>query len=118
MEPQRAQARGVTGALDSAAQRRRVESSAEAVDYELTSLVHGPRRDAARSLLLEHVRGAKPKTLLEHRYLLVEPRTPHRRGRGEHRGLIMDALGDRPAEEITTREINAMLTEQAASDVA
>lgn len=67
---------------------------------------------------LEHVRGAKPKTLLEHRYLLIEPGTPHRRGSGEHRGLIMDALGDRPAEEITTREINAMLTEQAAGGVA
>ncbi len=67
---------------------------------------------------LEQVRGAKPATLREHRYLLIEPGTPHRRGRGEHRGLIMDALGDRPADEVTTREINAMLTEQAASGVA
>jgi integrase len=67
---------------------------------------------------LEHVCGAKPKTLLEHRYLLIEPGTPHRRGRGEHRGLIMDALGDRPADEITTREINALLAEHAASGVA
>jgi len=30
----------------------------------------------------------------------------------------MDSLGDRPAEEITTREINALLTDQAASGVA
>ena len=67
---------------------------------------------------LERVRGAKPKTLLEHSYLLIEPGTPHRRGRGEHRGLIMDALGDQPANDITTREINALLAEQAASGVA
>jgi integrase len=67
---------------------------------------------------LEHVRAAKPATLREHRYLLIEPGTAYRRGRGEHRGLIMDTLGDRPAEEVTTRVINVMLTEQAARGVA
>jgi len=67
---------------------------------------------------LEHVRGAKPATLREHRYLLIEPGTPHRRGRGEHRGLIMDALGDRPADQVTTREVNALLAEQAAGGAA
>ena len=39
-------------------------------------------REVAHAYLewLEHVRGAKPSTLLDHRYLLVEPGTPHRRG--------------------------------------
>jgi integrase len=64
---------------------------------------------------VERVRGAKPATLRDHRYLLAEPGAPHRRGGGEHRGLIMAALGDRPAAEITTREINELLADVAAA---
>jgi integrase len=67
---------------------------------------------------LEHVRDAKPSTLREHRYLLVEPGARHRRGAGTHKGLIMRALGDRPAREVTTREINRLLAEIAARGVA
>jgi hypothetical protein len=55
---------------------------------------------------LERVRGAKPATLRDHRYLLAEPGAAHRRGLGVHSGLIMAALCDRPASEITTREVN------------
>ena len=67
---------------------------------------------------LEHVRDAKPSTLLDHRYLLVEPGTPHRRGTGTHGGQIMKALGDRPAAEITTREINKLLVTVASRGIA
>jgi integrase len=64
---------------------------------------------------VEQVRDAKPATLRDHRYLLAEPGTPHRRGVGTHRGLIMRALGDRAAAEVTTREINRPLADVAAS---
>jgi integrase len=67
---------------------------------------------------LEHVRDAKPATLREHRYLLAEPGTPYRRGAGAYRGLIMESFGDRPADEVTTREINAMLAKLAATGVS
>ncbi len=64
---------------------------------------------------VERVRGAKPATLRDHRYLLAEPGARHRRGLGESRGLIMAALGDRPACEVTTREVNALLTDVAST---
>jgi hypothetical protein len=35
---------------------------------------------------LERVRGAKPATLRDHRYLLAEPGAAHRRGSRSHRG--------------------------------
>jgi integrase len=63
---------------------------------------------------LERVHGAKPATLRDHRYLLAEPGSAHRRGSREHRGLIMAALGDRPAGEITTRDVNRLLADVAA----
>jgi integrase len=58
---------------------------------------------------LEDVRDAKPSTLVGHRCLLAEPGTPHKRGDRASKGLIMGALGDRPAREITTREVEAVL---------
>ncbi len=67
---------------------------------------------------LERVRGAKPATLRDHRYLLAERGTSHRRGPGAYRGLIMRALGDRPAGEVTTLEINRLLADVAATGAA
>lgn len=67
---------------------------------------------------LEDVKGAKPSTLRDHRSLLAEPGQAYRRGRGVSRGLIMAALGDRPAREITTREIEELLRSIAATGVA
>jgi integrase len=77
-------------------------------------------REVAHAYLdwLEHVRGAKPATLREHRYALTEPGTRHRRGAGAYRGLIMESFGDRPAEEVATRDVNAMLAKLAATGVA
>jgi integrase len=45
---------------------------------------------------LERLRGAKPATLRDHRYLLAEP-------------------GDRPASEITTRDVNRLLADVATT---
>jgi hypothetical protein len=64
---------------------------------------------------LERVRGAKPATLRDHRYLLAEPGAAYRRGPGVHSGLVMAALGDRPASEITTRDVNQLLADVAAT---
>lgn len=73
-------------------------------------------REVAHAYLdwLENVQDAKPTTLREHRYALSEPGTPHRRGAREFRAEIMSALGDRPAAEVSTREINALLSTIAA----
>ncbi len=67
---------------------------------------------------LEHVRDAKPATLRDHRYSLAESGARHRRGSGSHRGAIMGALGDRPAAEVTTREINRLLADIGAHGVS
>jgi integrase len=67
---------------------------------------------------LEDVKGAKPSTLRDHRCLLAEPGQTYRRGRGSSPGLIMAALGDRPAREVMTREIEDLLRAIAGTGVA
>jgi hypothetical protein len=66
---------------------------------------------------LGDVRGAKPSTLRAVRSDLAEPGIAYRRGAGETQGRIMNALGDRPAREITTREINSLLRTISATGV-
>ena len=67
---------------------------------------------------LEDIKGAKPSTLRDHRLLLAEPGTAHRRGVGASRGLVMAAVGDRPAREVTTREVEDLLRSIASTGVA
>jgi integrase len=67
---------------------------------------------------LDHVKGAKPSTLRDHRLLLAEPGQTYRRGKGTSRGLVMGALGNRPAREITTREIEDLLRAVSTTGVA
>jgi integrase len=67
---------------------------------------------------LEEVKGAKPSTLRDHRLLLAEPGQAYRRGKGAYKGLIMGALGKRPAPEITTREVEELLRAIARTGVA
>jgi len=67
---------------------------------------------------LEDIKGAKPSTLRDHRLLLAEPGTAYRRRAGASRGLVMNALGDRPAREVTTREIEDLLRSVAGTGVA
>jgi len=81
----------------------------------------GPNFREVASAWLEHLereRGAKPSTLRDYRYMLVEPGTPHRRGSGKCPGLVMKAIGDRPAEKITMREISTFLRELDATGVS
>ena len=67
---------------------------------------------------LNEVKGAKPSTLRDHRCLLAEPGQAYRQGRGSSPGLIMAALGDRPAREVTTREVEGLLRTVAATGAA
>lgn len=66
---------------------------------------------------LEDVKGAKPSTLRDHRLLLAEPGTAYRRGNGVSRGMMMAALGKRPAREVTTREVEDLLRTVASTGV-
>jgi integrase len=66
---------------------------------------------------LEDIKAAKPSTLRDHRCLLAERGQAYRRGRGSSPGLIMAALGDRPAREVTTREVDDLLRSIAGTGV-
>ena len=61
---------------------------------------------------LDYVRlekGAKPATIQDYGYLLMERGTPHRRGPGRSPGRIMHALGDRRIAKVTTGEVATFL---------
>lgn len=58
---------------------------------------------------LEHVEDAKPSTLRNYRSRLAEPGAKHRRGDGLSEGRLMAAFGDRPAIEVTPKEVAAWL---------
>ena len=58
---------------------------------------------------LEEVWGAKPSTIKDYSFLLREPGEAFKRGSGTAAGRIMKAFGDRPAAEVTTREISDFL---------
>ncbi|HVA19794.1 MAG TPA: tyrosine-type recombinase/integrase [Solirubrobacteraceae bacterium] len=77
-------------------------------------------REVAREWLhwLEHVKGAKPSTIDNYRYTLREPDVPYKRRKGTSAGHIMATLGDRPAVEVTTREVEAMLSKVSESGVS
>ena len=64
------------------------------------------------------MKGAKPSTLRDHRSLLAEPGQAYRRGAGASRGQIMSALGERPAREVTTREVEDLLRSISSTGVA
>ena len=67
---------------------------------------------------LEEVKGAKPSTLRDYRSALSEPGTPYLRGSGQTVGRIMGTLGDRPAREVTTRDIETLLAQIARTGVS
>jgi hypothetical protein len=67
---------------------------------------------------LEHVKAAKPSTVRDHRLLLAEPGQTYRCGAGSSRGQVMAALGDRPAREVTRREVEDLLRSVSSTGVA
>jgi integrase len=100
------------------------EHDAEQTRHELDA--DARRRDGVtfRELAAEYlvwladVKDAKPSTLAGHRYLLAEPGAPHRRGSRVSEGMIMAKLGDLPAREVTTRDVEELLRTVAARGVA
>lgn len=66
---------------------------------------------------LEDVRGAKPSTLRDYRSLLAEPGVPFRRGTGVTHGRVMRAIGDLPADEVTTADIEQVLVAHSREGV-
>ena len=70
---------------------REFADRAESADREANAPATFRKIAADYVVWLEDVRDAKPSTLREHRYLLAEPGTPHRRGKGTHTGTIMAA---------------------------
>lgn len=77
-------------------------------------------REVSRAYLawMEDVKGAKPSTLRNHRSLLAEPGQPYRRGQGTAEGRIMRALGDHPAQAVTTRQVEQLLAAIARTSVS
>ena len=67
---------------------------------------------------MANVKAAKPSTLRDYRSVLAEPDQAYRRGKGSTLGRTMKALGDRPAREITTRDVEALLASVAADGVS
>lgn len=81
----------------------------------------------------ESVKGCRPSTMADYRSMFAEAGTPHKRGwardkRGNVRrdrtgqpiratspGWIMRRLGDKPAREVTTRDVNLVLSDVAKS---
>jgi integrase len=64
------------------------------------------------------VKDARPSTLDDYGWVLAEPERPFRRGKRVSKGLVMAALGDRPAAEVTTREVEDMLRAVARTGVS
>jgi integrase len=77
-------------------------------------------REVAHAYLrwLEEVKGAKPATIRNHQSVLGEPGEAYRRGRGTIRGPVIAALGDRPAAEVTTREVETLLARVSRTAVS
>ncbi len=100
------------GCLDVAtAHDRAREIVAERAGKAADPQAAGPTfREVARDYLrwLKRVRGAKPSTLADHGYALAEPN-------GTTSGQVILALGDRPAAEVTPRDVESLLDALAAS---
>jgi integrase len=77
-------------------------------------------REVAHAYLiwLERIRAAKPATLRQHRSDLAEPGVRYRRGAGATNGHIMAALGDLPAAQISTTDIEKLLETVAGTGVS
>jgi integrase len=58
---------------------------------------------------LEQVKGAKPSTVADYRFLIREPGVPHRRGDGVSHGRIIGAFGDLAAADVTTADVSRFL---------
>ncbi|HME01470.1 MAG TPA: tyrosine-type recombinase/integrase [Solirubrobacteraceae bacterium] len=89
--------------IEEAEARERMESERESDVLMFREVAHDYLR------WLREVRGAKRSSLRDRESVLAEPGTPYRHGVRTLNGYVMAAVGDRPASEITTREIDKLL---------
>ena len=109
-------------------ERRAYAKAAEIVAaYEAASAEERERRaqgvtfrELAHAYLdwLEHVKGAAPSTLRQHRSDLAEPGVPYKRGDKVLAGHIMRAFGDKPAAKVTAEDVDRLLQSVADTGVA
>jgi integrase len=91
------------------------EHAVELVEYARRERAVAKHRVTVRELAhewllwLEQVKGAKPSTIDDYRFLIREPGVPHRRGDGVSHGRIMHALGDLAAADVTTADVSRFL---------
>ena len=91
------------------------EHAVELVESEQRTREAAEHRITVRELAhewlswLEQVRGAKPSTVADYRFLIREPGVPHRRGDGVSHGRIMGAFGDLAAADVTTADVSRFL---------
>ena len=91
------------------------EHAVELVESEQRAREAAEHRITVRELAhewlswLEQVKGAKPSTVADYRFLIREPGVPHRRGDGVSHGRIMGAFGDLAAADATTADVSRFL---------
>jgi integrase len=94
-----------------------ITEATEREEVELERRARGVTfREVAQDYMrwLQDVKRAKPSSLRDRESALAEPGTPYRRGVGTVNGQVMAALGNRPASQITTREVNNLLAKLSA----
>jgi integrase len=108
------------GSLDERGANVAAVAAMEAHAHELVEAARAERVQAERTLTvrelaadwmswLAEVCGAKPSTVRDYEALLREPGLKHRRGTGESPGRIMKAFGDRPVDDVSTRDVSQFL---------
>ena len=93
----------VSDYLAEAADIERIEQEQRSRGTTFRAVAHG------YLIWLEDVKGAKPSTLADYRYLLAEPGVPYKRRAGESAGHIMEALGDLSAAKVSVRDVDTLL---------
>lgn len=104
-------------AAAAAMQQQAEELAAEAAERRAEAERDRTVRELAREWLswLATVRGAKPSTVRDYEVLLREPGQPFKQGMGKSPGRILTAFGDRPVDQVSTREVSLFLRELDAA---
>jgi len=112
--------RRVVALVESVEADRADERATAAAEIAREAAAGGPTFRALAHAWLEHVadvESAKPSTLCDYRSMLAEPGVPYRRGAGRTIGRVMSALGDLPAAEVTTAQVEKLLSTHARENV-
>ena len=114
------------GSLDERGANVAAAAAMHAHALELVEAARAQRAETERKLTvrelaaewmswLAEVRGAKASTVRDYEALLREPGRKYRRGNGESPGRIMKAFGDRPVDDVSTRDVSLFLRQLDAN---